>query len=109
MDKILRCAIYIRVSTEEQHLNGLSLPAQKKALTEFANAYRKKRKLKNGGESIYIKYRCGNKFGRHGCAHFTEHKIEEYMLSHVSARLEKELEQYITFGLSLFGLTEVSS
>ena len=36
MSKILRCAIYIRVSTEEQHLNGLSLPAQKKALTEFA-------------------------------------------------------------------------
>ena len=38
MNKVLRCAIYIRVSTEEQHLNGLSLPAQKKALTEFANA-----------------------------------------------------------------------
>ena len=38
MSRILRCAIYIRVSTEEQHLNGLSLPAQKKALTEFAGA-----------------------------------------------------------------------
>ena len=36
MNKSLRAAIYIRVSTEEQHLNGLSLPAQKKALTEFA-------------------------------------------------------------------------
>lgn len=55
--------------------------------------YRKKQKLKSGGESIYIKYRCGNKFGRHGCAHFTEHKIEEYMLTHVSARLEEELAQ----------------
>ena len=32
----IRCAIYIRVSTEEQHLNGLSLPAQRKALTEYA-------------------------------------------------------------------------
>lgn len=53
--------------------------------------YRKKQKLKNGGESIYIKYRCGNKFGRHNCAHFTEHKIEEYMLTHVSSRLEQEL------------------
>lgn len=53
--------------------------------------YRKKQKLKNGGESIYIKYRCGNKFGRHSCAHFTEHKIEEYMLTHVSSRLEQEL------------------
>lgn len=53
--------------------------------------YRKKRKLKNGGESIYIKYRCGNKFGRHSCAHFTEHIIEEYMLTHVTARLEQEL------------------
>lgn len=31
-----RCAIYIRVSTEEQHLNGLSLPAQKNALEEYA-------------------------------------------------------------------------
>ena len=38
MNKLLRCAIYIRVSTEEQHLNGLSLPAQKKALTEYAQA-----------------------------------------------------------------------
>lgn len=53
--------------------------------------YRQKQKLKNGGESIYIKYRCGNKFGRHSCAHFSEHKIEEYMLTHVSARLQEEL------------------
>ena len=36
MSKVKRCAIYIRVSTEEQHLNGLSLPAQKRALTEYA-------------------------------------------------------------------------
>lgn len=53
--------------------------------------YRKKQKLKNGGESIYIKYRCGNKFERHSCAHFTEYKIEEYMLTHVSSRLDLEL------------------
>lgn len=32
-----RVAIYIRVSTEEQHLNGLSLQAQRKALEEYAN------------------------------------------------------------------------
>ena len=31
-----RCAIYIRVSTEEQHLNGLSLPAQRTALEDYA-------------------------------------------------------------------------
>lgn len=55
--------------------------------------YRKKRKLKNGGESIYIKYRCGNKFGRHSCAHFSEHKIEEYMMTHVTSRLEQELAE----------------
>ncbi len=55
--------------------------------------YRKKQKLKNGGESIYIKYRCGNKFGRHSCAHLTEHKIEEYMLTHVTDKLEKELAE----------------
>lgn len=36
--KAKRCAIYIRVSTEEQNLNGLSLPAQKKELTDYANA-----------------------------------------------------------------------
>ncbi len=53
--------------------------------------YRKKQKLKNGGESIYIKYRCGIKFGRHSCAHLSEHKIEEYMLTHVSDRLDQEL------------------
>lgn len=55
--------------------------------------YRKKQKLKNGGESIYIKYRCGNKFGRHGGASLTEHKIEDYMLTHVSSRLEQEITQ----------------
>ena len=53
--------------------------------------YRKKHKLKNGGESIYIKYRCGNKFGRHSCAHLTEHLIEEYMLTHASSRLDQEI------------------
>lgn len=35
-DASLRAAIYIRVSTEEQHLNGLSLPAQQQALEEYA-------------------------------------------------------------------------
>lgn len=32
-----RAGIYIRVSTEEQHLNGLSLPAQRMALEDYAN------------------------------------------------------------------------
>ena len=36
MSAIKRCDIYIRVSTEEQHLNGLSLPAQRLALEEYA-------------------------------------------------------------------------
>lgn len=36
INKTLRCATYIRVSTEEQHLEGLSLPAQKKALEDYA-------------------------------------------------------------------------
>lgn len=35
-DTPLRCALYPRVSTEEQHINGLSLPAQKQALQEYA-------------------------------------------------------------------------
>lgn len=34
--KQLRCALYPRVSTEEQMLHGLSLPAQVKDLTEYA-------------------------------------------------------------------------
>lgn len=36
--KKIRCACYVRVSTEEQHLNGLSLPAQRKALLDYAEA-----------------------------------------------------------------------
>lgn len=55
--------------------------------------YRRKQKLKNGGESVYIKYRCGNKFGRHSCAHLTEHIIEEYLLTHVSSQLDRELTE----------------
>ncbi len=53
--------------------------------------YRKRHKLKSGGESIYIKYRCANKFNRHGCVHLTEHILEEYMLTHVMPRLEQEI------------------
>ncbi len=34
--KQLRCALYPRVSTEEQFLHGLSLDAQRKDLTEYA-------------------------------------------------------------------------
>lgn len=55
--------------------------------------YRKKQKLKNGGESIYIKYRCGNKFNRHLGIHLSEYKVEEYMLSHVSERLTQKLAE----------------
>lgn len=33
---IIRCALYPRVSTEEQHINGLSLLAQRQALQEYA-------------------------------------------------------------------------
>lgn len=35
--KQIRCALYPRVSTEEQFVNGLSLPAQVKDLTDYAN------------------------------------------------------------------------
>lgn len=37
MSKPIRCALYPRVSTEEQFLNGLSLDAQRKDLTDYAN------------------------------------------------------------------------
>ncbi len=36
---MIRCAAYIRVSTEEQALHGYSLEAQKEALTEYANVH----------------------------------------------------------------------
>lgn len=34
----MRAALYPRVSTEEQHIKGLSLPAQQKALEDYAHA-----------------------------------------------------------------------
>ncbi|WP_246240428.1 recombinase family protein [Anaerocolumna sedimenticola] len=36
---MIRCAVYIRVSTEEQALHGYSLEAQKAALTDYANVH----------------------------------------------------------------------
>ena len=36
IDKIERVAAYVRVSTQEQKLHGLSVDAQKMKLTEFA-------------------------------------------------------------------------
>ena len=47
--------------------------------------------MKCGGESVYIKYRCGNKFNRHGGANITEHILEEYMTTHVPEQLEMEM------------------
>lgn len=38
-NKIIRCAIYDRVSTEIQVKDGLSLDAQRQALTDYANAH----------------------------------------------------------------------
>ena len=39
MKRILRAALYIRVSTEEQAKEGESLPAQESALVEYANEH----------------------------------------------------------------------
>ena len=36
---MIRCAVYIRVSTEEQALHGYSLEAQRSALTDYANTH----------------------------------------------------------------------
>lgn len=47
----------------------------------------------NGGESIYVRYRCGNKLRRHSCAHLTEHIVEEYMISHIRENLEQEIAE----------------
>ena len=34
----MRAALYPRVSTEEQHIKGLSLPAQQQALEDYAKS-----------------------------------------------------------------------
>ncbi len=39
MERVLRCAIYIRVSTFEQSLHGHSLQAQKECLNHYADAH----------------------------------------------------------------------
>ena len=36
---MIRVALYIRVSTDEQALHGLSLESQKEALTAYANSH----------------------------------------------------------------------
>lgn len=54
--------------------------------------YRKKQRLKNGGESIYIKYRCGNKFNRHGGASILEKTVEQYLIENVVQQLEMNIE-----------------
>lgn len=38
-EKLLRCAVYIRVSTTEQMIHGKSLEAQKEFLIDYANAH----------------------------------------------------------------------
>ena len=40
MEKLLRCAIYIRVSTWEQATHGKSLTAQKEYLESYAEGHR---------------------------------------------------------------------
>lgn len=55
--------------------------------------YRKKQKLKNGGESIYIKYRCGNKFNRHGGASILEKTVESYLIENIVYKLECNVER----------------
>lgn len=70
--------------------------------------YRRKQLLKNGGESIYIRYRCGNKFVRHGCAHLTEYKIEDYLLTHIFSLFQGE-QLEIIFKKTQFSKQESST
>ena len=53
--------------------------------------YRKKQKLKSGGESIYIKYRCGNKFNRHGGASILEKTVESYLIENIIINLQRDI------------------
>lgn len=54
------------------------------------SGYRKKYKRRDGVESFYIRYRCGSNLIRHSCAHLTEHKIEEFLLSQIFRKLSQE-------------------
>lgn len=53
--------------------------------------YRKKQNLKSGGQSIYIKYRCGNKFNRHGGASILEKTVENYLIENVLIYLQRDI------------------
>lgn len=54
--------------------------------------YRKKRHLKNGGCSIYIKYRCGRSYNRHGGAAILEKTVENYLIENVLIYLQHDIQ-----------------
>lgn len=54
--------------------------------------YRKKRPLKNGGCSIYIKYRCGRSYNRHGGAAILEKTVENYLIENVLIYLQHDIQ-----------------
>ena len=53
--------------------------------------YRKLHHNKNGGTSVYRRYRCQPKYNRHSAPNITEGVVEEYLLTHVVEQLEQEI------------------
>lgn len=53
--------------------------------------YRKKQHLKDGTVSMYVRYRCGNKFGRHPSANLSESIIEEYLLDNIVSEINSKI------------------
>lgn len=80
-----------------QHTNGVYLfsqlipcPICGTPMTGFV----KKQKLKDGGVSLYKRYRCYKKFqNRHNSACISESVIEDYMINHVVQSLDHKIYQ----------------
>lgn len=54
--------------------------------------YRKKQPLKSGGCSVYIRYRCGRSYDRHGGASVSEKTVESFLITHVLSFLQYDVQ-----------------
>ncbi|MCL2052277.1 MAG: recombinase family protein [Lachnospiraceae bacterium] len=53
--------------------------------------FTKKQELKSGGYSYYKRYRCENKWSRHGTACITESVIEKYLIDNIMLNIDNEI------------------
>lgn len=84
---MLRCAIYIRVSTEEQVIHGLSIDTQKADLTEYA---------KNNSYEIVDYYIDGGKTARKGLSNRLELQrlLEDVQLNKIDIIIFTKLDRW---------------